>query len=311
MSDLYNIPQDDGKKWRKSQFLKMMKNKYIDGATDCFHLRYYAEEQHLDNEQRFWLAYLYALAYSSYTALRTFTEFPNFENIKLSEVKTYWSENKDKLWFNPDRKYVKNNDKFVDCIKSFRKNMGSTPYSTFISKFEGNTDLLYKDICNNWVYFGPHSAFLMFDALYELFPNIDVSKMDWNHRGKTVVEGMAHFMYEDELIKSKGYDLDKYDKMLAKIQEKTGKPIIHIESTLCAYRKLFKGTRYVGYYADRNLEECYFAKEQGWADKLHLFEYRKKEIPERMRGEDNNWKGIRKNLCNTWVKTGNLEPTID
>lgn len=308
MADLYNIPQDDGLKWRKSQFLKLLKAPYIDGATECYHLSCYAEEHELNNEQRFWLAYLYALSYSSFTALRTFDEFPHFKAIKLTDIERYWEQYKNTLWFNPDRKYVKNNDKFVDCIKSFRKNMTSSPYEKFMSDMGGNLDQLYSSICKDWEYFGPHSAFLMLDALYELFPEsgIDVSKMDWKHRGKPVVEGMAHFMYEDELIQSGKYDFEKYDKFLEKIKEKSGRPIIQIESTLCAFRKLFKGSRYIGYYADRNLEECRFAEKQGWAEKLGLFRYRALRVPKHLRGEVWGWSGIRKEKCKKFLQTGDI-----
>jgi hypothetical protein len=116
---------------------------------------------------------------------------------------------------------------------------------------------------------------------------------------------MAHFCYEDDVIETKDYDYDRYNKIVAKMQEKSGQPIVIVESTLCAFRKFFKSTRYVGYYADRMLEECK-ATEEFMPKGVDIWELREKTVPERYRGEVNGWNGIRKELCNNWIKKGEL-----
>lgn len=151
-------------------------------------------------------------------------------------------------------------------------------------------------------------AYLFFDALYGLCPNtyVDPDRLDWKHSGSTVVEGMAHIMYQDELIKTRDFPLDRYDRMVDKLQKKSGQPKVIIESTLCAFRKYFKGTRYFGYYADRMLEECVSVDNLAGVYKPDVWGLRKKSIPKKLRGEDNGWDGIRKNRMKRWIERGKV-----
>lgn len=308
--DLYNIPGDTGSPWRQKKFLSLLKQDYIDGATDYCLLVPFAYDFNLNNDQRMWLAYLYGLSYSCTTAIRVFHAFPDFSSISLKELKKFWNAHRSTLWFNPDRKYIQNNNQFIEAIKSFRKSMGSHPYETYIhliTDAEQPFEALYKTIKKEWKYFGPMGAYLFLDAVYGLLPEdyVDPIYIDWSQGGKTVVQGMAHFAYSDELIESSKYPLETYNQLVDKIQQKTHRPKVIIDSTLCAFRKLFKQTRYVGYYADRMLEEVYATQE--YAPKgVDFWDYRARTIPHKFRGEELGWKGIRKNKLKDWVSRGEL-----
>lgn len=308
--DLYHIPGDTGKPFRRKVLQRLLVGPYIDGATDYCLLMPYAEKEALTPEERVWLAYLYGLSYSCTTAIRMFEAMPDINQLKGKTVKTFWGVEKPTLYFNPDKKYLKNNDQVIPAIKSVKDNLSGTPLLSRVvemSKGGSSFDGLYRYIQKNWRFFGPHGTYLFLDALFGLCPDVyvDPDDLDWKHCGKTVVEGMAHMLYHDELIETRQFPLAVYSKTVKKLQETTGQPKVIIESTLCAFRKLFKGTRYVGYYADRMLEECAFVDSlTGVYTKPDVWSLRKVAIPSELRGEDQGWAGIRKDQMRRWLERG-------
>lgn len=310
--DLYNIPGDSGKPFRRKVVLGLLSEDYIDGATDYCMLIPYADKEGLSEDERLWLAYLYGLTYSCTTAIRMFEAIPSAEDINMKVLKGFWRSEKSTLWFNPDKKYIKSNDQVIPAIASIRDLVqGCVYFSNWLSIVsDGFTDFrgLYRGILREWRFFGPMGAYLFMDALYGLCPRlyVDPDRLDWKGSGKTVVEGMAHMMYLDELIESREFPLDKFDRVVGKLQSHTGKPKVLIESTLCAFRKYFKGTRYLGYYADRMLEECHFVDSlKGVRYKPDVWELRK-SVPDPLRGELNGWKGVRKERLRGWLDRGEL-----
>lgn len=309
--DLYNLPNDDGKNYRKKQFVSLLKSPelgYIDGATDYCLLPVFAEEFNLTEDQRFWLAYLYGLTYSQTTAIRTFMGFPDLAQVNPKKLDRFWELNKQSLYFNPDRKYVKNNDKFVPAIMSIKELTEGNPIGYWGELTQDGFALMYKSAKKNWFYFGPMGLYLFFDALWGLLPHryVDPDSIDWKSCGKTVPEGMCHLLYLDDLIKYKVYPIDKFNPAVRWLCKRTGQPVVIVESTLCAFRKLFKGTRYIGYYADRMLEECTQTNRELWNLGVDLFDYRSRSIPQQLLGEVNGWQGIRKNRMSLWLKEGVL-----
>ena len=308
--DLYNIPGDTGTPYRRKVVQKLLKPDYVDGATDFCMLIPYADKNELNLNERVWLAYLYGLSYSCTTAIRLFEVVPDEKQLDLHSLKRFWKSEKSTLWFNPDRKYLKNNDQVIPAIKGL---VDSLDWRTlFDSVYEASNhkkdfDSLYKYILKDWKFFGPMGAYLFFDALYGLCPKsvyVDPDKLDWKHSGKTVVEGMAHMLYQDELIETRQFPLARFDHIVDKLQKSTGKPKVMIESTLCAFRKYFKGSRYLGYYADRMLEECHFVDDNASID-FDVWELRK-TVPDDLRGEVQGWKGIRKECMHNWLERGEL-----
>lgn len=306
--DLYHIPGDTGKPYRRKVVLNLLSGSYIDGATDYCMLVPYADSQRLSNEERVWLAYLYGLSYSCTTAIRLFEVIPDTTRINLKLLRGFWLTEKDSLWFNPDKKYIKNNDQVVPAVKSIKGILQEYPtlMHWVISYSRDGFHSLYKGIQSNWDFFGPMGAYLFFDALYGLCPElyVDPDHLDWKNSGKTVVEGMAHMLYQDELIETRDFPLSKYDKIVNKLQEASGQPKVIIESTLCAFRKFFKGTRYMGYYADRMLEECLYVDSLKKVNVPDVWALREKSIPKELRGEDNGWSGIRKDKLKGWLERG-------
>ena len=308
--DMYNIPGDTGKPFRRRVVQNLLQGTYIDGATDYCLLIPFADKAKLSPEERVWLAYLYGLSYSCTTAIRMFEAMPDPNQVKGKLIKGFWKAEKPTLYFNPDKKYIKNNDQVIPAIKSVKDDLGGTSLLSRVVEVSQNGDSfegLYRYIQKTWRFFGPHGSYLFLDALYGLCPEVyvDPTGLDWKNGGKTVVEGMAHMLYQDELIQTRQFPLDRYDRAVDLLQKTTGQPKVIIESVLCAFRKLFKGTRYVGYYADRMLEECTFVDTlKGVYTKPDVWGLRKASIPKELRGEDQGWDGIRKDQMKRWLERG-------
>lgn len=307
----FGIP-NDSIKLRRRIFKQMLRpdidTGYIDGATDHCLLLPFAADQDLNTNERLWLAFLYGMSYSCTTSIRVYSEFSNLKRVSPKKLKAFWTEYKEELWFQPDKRYLKNNNQVVPAIKSLYQLSHGNLQDYIQPMLEQGFDVTYKEILKKWKFFGPMGAYLFFDALYGLCPELysDPTNLDWKNCGKTVPEGMAHLLGLDEQAQhEEPFDLKRYNKTVNMLVQKSKQPKIIIESVLCAFCKLFKGSRYVGYYADRQLEECNKVAE---LLKKHcgvdIWSYRAASIPDRLRGEIHDWSGIRKQKCKDFLKYG-------
>ena len=303
---------NDSIQLRRQVFTELMtpdkKTGYMDGVGFCL-LRPYNNEFQFDLETRLWIAFLYGMSYSVTTSIRFSQEFPTLGEVNPGKLKKFWANERESLWFQPDKKYLKNMNQVIPAIRCiYRLSDGNlTEYLTPL--LNKGLDEVYKEIRAVWDYFGTHGAFLFFDALYALVPELytDISHLDWKNGGKTVVEGMAHLLGDDEAIDTKEYDYKRYDKTVDMLSRKFEAPRIVVESVLCFYRKLFKGTRYLGYYADRELVECLATADllKNRYD-IDIWKYRKEAVPKKLRGESNDWNSIRKDRLSLFKDTGKL-----
>lgn len=309
----FGIP-NDSLKLRRRIFKELItpdeRTGWIDGATDYNLLTAFCNEQDLSTETRLWMAFLYGMSYSCTTVFRFVTEFPTIATVNSRAVKQFWSFYKDELWFQPDKKYLKNNNQVIPSIKSIYQLSHGNLTDYLVPVLEQGFDTTYQEIIHRWKFFGPMGSYLFFDAIYGLCPELysEPEHLDWKNCGKTVPEGMAHLLgLDDQAVGETSYDIPLYNKTVDKLSEKYSTPKIVIESCLCSLRKLFKGTRYLGYYADRQLCECSATAE---LLKKHcgidIWDYRAKTCPDYLRGEVNGWKGIRKERYKIFLTTGTL-----
>ena len=80
--------------------------------------------------------------------------------------------------------------------------------------------------------------------------------------------------------------------------------ITKVETSLCAYRKFFKATRYNGYYLDRMLEEIISMKADYPEISAELSTLRCELFPAEYLGEIGGWRGIRKECKKSYINTG-------
>lgn len=309
-----NIPNDTGGTWRWDKLVELyrLEDQIQDDPSPSKVLALWASAHLLVTEQKAWLAYLYGLTYSTTAAILIFRKFPRLEAVKSRIVlKHFWENNKQRMYFNRDRRYIKNNDQFVDAIVGLRKFEGKKLYQNI---HDLTDEELYRRIVKNWPYFGRHAAFLFFDAFSKMLREGECSLSsisNWNE-ARTIAEGLALATYDDEMYqRAKGKcltpeDAKKLNSLVAKIEQDCDANFTDIESTICAYSKLFKGTRYLGYYVDRFQEELIHARKNGYPqeDMLLLWKLRSKVTPLEYLGEYGGWVGIRKERCKLWLKEG-------
>ena len=315
-----DIPGDTGKIWRLSKFIDY--HALGDADMNFPLLIRYADSHSLSVNNRFWLAFLYSTCYSVPTTCFLFESITL--HTKRSKIEDFWLKNKYKMVFQSDKKYVKNMDWFITLVEDFKLETGKKPYMYF-KAFRAQSpqqtyDLLYKTIMK-WRFFGRFTTFLLIEAIHKLTPlKADSDWFDWKN-GNTATSGMMHIMYlDEEAIKFDKTNIIASDTMsrlvngLVKLKERIRMAhptasinITDIETALCGFRKLFKQSRYGGYYIDRAQTEIVFMEELHpdynniWGE---LWYFRQLSFPHIFLGELNGHIGIQKHRYKDWTEKG-------
>lgn len=326
---MINIPGDTGGSWRFNKFLDY--HRHTDDNQLSFLGSAYSKD--MTDDEKYWLCFLYSATYCVPTTIILFEMlFRWYKGIwdyvgkeQLSNtVNGFWIAFKPKLLFQSDRVYVKNMDWFPKMLVAFSQLTSHKPaeyFKQFIKDTPQATyDALYKEV-GTWQYYGRLSIFLMLEAIRTVLKiDIDSNWLDWSD-GATTTSGMMHLMYmDDEAVQfDKDHKISRetkkqFDQHLANIKgyikdtiPGTPHNIFEVESSLCMFRKLFKQTRYGGYYLDRTQDEIEkyqhdFPNAQYLWDQL--WAYRKNTINNATLGELNNRHGIQNSKLTDWVTKG-------
>ena len=283
---------------------------HIRGDCECngVLLKAWADKHKLSKEDRFLLSYLFAITYCVGTAIILYLKRQEV----LGNTRCFVDNHKQTLLFQSDRKYIKMKDSFFECLSNYDNK------SHFITDETIDLNKGVQEV-EGWKNFGRFSAFLFLETYVALtgvkFKNMD--SIEWL-QGATVTSGMLNLFGFD---KSADYwDKNKklpsnitkemLDKMLcivqANIKARGGDDNASVvETSLCAYRKHYKGSRYNGYYLDRQLEELYYYAQKGYMQLTkELIELRKAVFNHKYLGEIGGWKGVRKELIKTYLTSG-------
>lgn len=292
---------------------------HINGDADCnaVLLKEWADKNKLDIQQRFDLAYFFSITYCIPSAIFMLKEKGNI----LKDIDKWVLKNKKSIIFQSDRKYVRMLDNFNNCIKFYKDNL------TDVEKFFGgitigNTILMEKALkkVQKWFFFGRFASYLFLETFIALTDyEIQNTTIDWKH-GDTATSGIMNLFgldksadYFDKNNKiPKNLDDNKLNQMLKEtlrnIRKNGGSDnVTNVETSLCAYRKFYKGSRYNGYYLDRQLEEIFQTMEMDPRYKRideELLQLRKELFDHNYLGELNNWKGIRKEAKKLYKEQG-------
>lgn len=140
------------------------------------------------------------------------------------------------------------------------------------------------------------------------------SSIDWKH-GDTATSGLLNVFGQD--VAADNFDktgrlsvgAETMDKWLMAVREEVIRAggdgsVVKLETSLCAYRKFYKGTRYNGYYLDRMLEEVYAMRERYPEITARILEARKACFQARFLGESGGWRGVQKHMKTLYKNTG-------
>lgn len=275
---------------------------HINGDGECngIVLKQWVQDNKLADEDKVDLCYMFSVTYCVESAIVLYQHRKNI----LANASEYANQNKNKLVFQSDRKYIKMKDSFSKCLQFWAENKKRIYDICYTPKLDLNK---WIPEVKKWPCFGRFSAYLYLETVaLVLGKDINNAKMDWSH-GDTATSGLLNLYYYDDYA-----DLfDKENKLrepftdelmdalidpvLAEIDKQGGNSnITMVETSLCAFRKFFKGSRYVGYYLDRMLEEILSMSKLYPDVSAELLRIRRRCFQTDLLGEVCGWNGIRK-----------------
>lgn len=284
-----------------------------DGDGECNNvvLKAWAEKNCKNLQELYELAYFFAITYCVESAIVLFRQ----KKQVFSCIPIWVAENKQSLVFQSDRKYMRMRDSFEKTLVSFEKGDNA---EQFLAKVSNNGIIILSKAIpyvSSWEMFGRFSAFLFLETFVELtgMP-IENAKMDWNNNttatsGLLNIFGLDRAANEWDKSKKLSISIKKLDEMFSVLQNAVGNTdgstnVTEIETSLCAYRKFYKGSRYNGYYLDRMLEEIYTMQNDYPEISSELFEIRKQNFKPQYLGELSGWKKVRPNMKKVYKETG-------
>jgi hypothetical protein len=259
---------------RLDEYLKYQKASFEIGDVDPGYsmLLYVCDRFELNREQRYWIAWLYAMTYCGASAFYLYNEFPDFERVDVGRMRRWWeARGRDEMIVQTDRRWVRSSNMFVPAFESYRDLIsGRDQHEYFDSLCWADTpEKRYENVygaTSNLYSFGQFAMFLYLEALHTITPtdlmptDLDLDKA-WSCRN-----GLYYAYGRDDLVEDEETrirpdavaDTDRYwtDLKLRTTQFTSERPTIwQTETLLCAYRKWHRGKRYVGYYLDRQAQE--------------------------------------------------------
>ena len=279
-----------------------------DGECNGILLKAYADKHDMSLQERYDLAYFYSVTYCIPSAVIMLKS-----RAEILQNPEQWAErNKERLIFQSDRRYAKLNNRFQKILVDYAANIKDAE-AYIDATVKGNTIIIKKalNISMSWYYFERFCAFLFIETLCLLMGYSAVNMpIQWKD-GDTATSGLMNLFGFD---KSADY-FDKHDRLpsnnrlIQAIRKAGGETnVTEVETSLCAYRKFYKGSRYNGYYLDRQLEELRYYEQQPGTGIIvkELYQLRKKLFPHKYLGELHNWNGVRRECKTLYKRTGQM-----
>ena len=219
-------------------------------------------------EQRYWWTFLYGVVYCVPTVFYIASYFPDFPP-DLEELEEWHAENWRKLIYGTDRRYCKGH--LVEMVESYIDLVGDSQQEYFESFMTGNPsdnfDALWADM-EKLHRFGRYSLFYYTEALARCcgLPIECTSVMFGKDGGKSHTNGMLMTLGLDHLVDKTerwtptlidylGRHAERIMRSIKRKYPDVPADYWYLETSWCAFKGLFRGRRYMGYYHDRTQEE--------------------------------------------------------
>lgn len=270
------------------------------GFTTCG-LSYFALPEitkNMNPEQALWYTFLNGIAMKPTTAYLIYTKFPEPKEIDIKKFSDWFHENKNRLHFNRDRRFMKLKNSTVEAVERYLKileikgSQGKMFETKFTSK-QKNYSYIEKLIELKFKHFGRMSIFSYTECLDILgYGNMEPINtkidLDSSHSHR---KGILYLYGKENLIgtpdeKTTAVELEKQLFETLKTEIKHEKlNAWTIETSLCYYKGWWKnGKRYMGVYHDEFYEELK-KFENEWGDECDisfLWKARKRLLPEKL-----------------------------
>ena len=289
-----------------------------DGECNGILLKAWADMKELRVAKRFNLAFFYATVYNIPSAIFMLGE----DNEIVDDPDAWCAENRGSLIFQSDRRYMRCNGALERTLEHFSRNLAGG--EAFVAKTVHGKEIDTAgaiSLCQEWPNYGRFGAYLFTETLTYLLGLESANRPAFDFaNGATATSGVMNVFGLD--AEADGFDrckripenvsLEQLDAFLATIADAVDKAggdsdIACLETSLCAYRKFFKGSRYNGYYLDRQLEElmAYPSINPSCADAINeLYDLRAELFDHRYLGEFGGWDGVRKDCKRLYRDAG-------
>lgn len=230
-------------------------------------LRYIANRYEINDEQRYWLAFLYSLTYNGASAFYLYHEWPDFENVDIGRMNRWWvARGRQETACQTDRRWVRSANMFVPAVESYQQWLGGKTQAEHFAAlaYEQTPEARYNRVYRSATAlhsYGQFALFLYLEALDTVTPlnlvptDLDLSKA-WSCRnGLVYAYGLDHHLTERELPTPESAKADVATAWADVRHRISGSNVWNLETTLCAFRKFKDGKRYIGSYLDRQATE--------------------------------------------------------
>lgn len=268
-------------------------------------LRYVAERFDLNPDQRYWLAFLYAMTYNGPTAYYMLSEFPDLELAEAGRLKRWWDGGgRAASAFQSDRRWIRSRNQFVPAVLSYQAVLGGLSQVDWWEHLRAPTPEQTYDramfVCGAVQHVGRFTLFSWLEAVHVLtgYPmrpsGLDLREAESSRNGLAYALGqdalLAGWQYGGQRIGPRDLALlaSGYKGLMESLRaERPGERVDawNVETTLCAFKKYQRGKRYVGYYLDRQASEIRAMQAQPAAAGVHwgvLWDYRAERLDRRL-----------------------------
>lgn len=321
MTDLYHIPNDDGKEYRLYKFVEYQHE------VPSIHYRFmgeYIKRNEFDLDRTVNMCWLMSVTYNEITCII----LDRLMYVERKSPEEIWKKYKAVLNFGSARKYAKNNNLFIPLMREWFKETKYNPYAwlkQYNTSDEEMTCLKIEKALQQFQYVGRFASDLFVESVVYLkdYLNINIkqpARLDWKNCAN-LTSGIFNIFYEDE----KADLYDKTKKLTKEDEQFLTKALIRIQKAIhvvypfqnnditmfvgkiCSFRNLFKNARYGGFHHDRQLgviKEYEKVLPQYKDIYDECYKLRKDMFDQRFLGELNGWSGIRKERKKLWTTTG-------
>lgn len=250
---------------------------------DCdpgvYALKYLVRRMELNEHQKFWICWLYASTYNIATTWVLFNEFPDYENVCVERLAKFNTENIKRLPYQKDQKWLRGH--LASMYTYMRYNQCGDDLNRYWRDRQGDFDACWS-AAMNLHRVGRYTAWMFLQAMNEVCElQIQPTSLELNHDSSAMHRGGLCLALGKDEWAAKGYkfnaaELNWLDEQAAIITTEVQDAfpefrVVHadyfsMETSLCAYRKLFRRERgrYLGYYLDRWAEDIIKVTECGW-----------------------------------------------
>lgn len=289
-------------------YLTQLLSKDVDST--CLLLRPLANHYGLDLEQRLWLSWLYGATYRYSSTIIIWKQFPDHTAVDEETFNKWYDENQKKILFETDTKW--NRYRMKKMFAAMKRWLGG---KTFVEKMtphlqhgdaKKNFNSWFDDISHNLTYFGRAYCVLFSQAINattDLPLECTSLYLDrYDDGGSDLIKkGMCYAFNKEEWIgeytpERVQYLTEQADAAFEWVKDefktynmdlRYTQPANYLsfESCFCSYRKLWKGTSYIGYYTDFDHDEYELTMKNGWGDFVDwgvVLKFRKEHFDPRM-----------------------------